>query len=95
MGFTHPCGTNDHQIGGDFEPIGLHKLHDLIPGDFRIKFPVKIGQEFNPFHTGHFHEILDAPDFSFFVFLQKKVVEEALLILREGFLIRQQPEVLP
>jgi hypothetical protein len=50
MGFTHPCGPYENEIGGVFEPLGVNKLHDFILGDFGIKGPVELPELFDPFN---------------------------------------------
>jgi len=60
VGFTDPGRTDEDEVGGFFEPIGMKKLHDLVPWDFRIKSPVKVLKQFDPFDPGGSHQVLDS-----------------------------------
>ena len=71
MGFTHSRRTDQDEIGGLFEPLGVNKLHDLILGDFGIKGPVEVTEPFDPFHAGLAHQVFDA-----FVFPQASLLGE-------------------
>jgi len=95
MSLTYPCRANDHQVGGDFKPVGLHERHDFVSGDLRIKFPVKVTQEFCSLDAGHLQEVFNPTDFLFFVFPHQKVMKECFFILRDRFQIGQEAKGFP
>lgn len=95
MRFSHARRADHHQIGGAFEPVGIHKRQNLVPGNLRVKFPVKIRQQLDALHAGHFQEIFDAAIFSSLMLLYKKGMKRGLLFLRERLHIGQKPEVPP
>ena len=60
VGFADPCGTNEDEVAGFLEPVGVKKLHDLIAGDLGVKGPVEVVEELNAFDSGGSHQILDS-----------------------------------
>jgi len=64
VGFADPCGTNEDQVAGFLKPIGMKKLHDFIAGDFGVKGPVEVVEEFDSFDSGGSHQVLDSLFFS-------------------------------
>jgi len=71
MGFAHSRRTDQNEIGGLFEPLGVNKLHDLILGDFGIKGPVEVTEPFDAFNPGHTHQV-----FNPFLFPQTSFIRE-------------------
>lgn len=51
------------------KPVGVKKLHDLIPGDFGIKAPVEVLKELDCFDSGGSHQVLDSLFFSELILL--------------------------
>ena len=74
VGFTDPGRTDEDEVAGFMEPVGMKKLHDLVSGDFGIKGPVKVLKQFDAFDPGGSHQVLD----SFFL-------PELILFLEESF----------
>lgn len=74
VGFADPGGTDEDEVGGFFEPVGMKELHDLIPWEFRVKGPVKVLKELDPFDPGGSHQVLDS------LFLP-----ELILLIEESF----------
>ncbi len=60
VGFTDPGRTDEDEVGGFFEPVGVKELHDLIPWDFGVKGPIKVLKELDPFDSGGSHQVLDS-----------------------------------
>jgi len=83
MRLSHTGRADHDQIGGAFEPVGIHKRQNLVPGNLRVKFPVKIRQQLDALHAGHFQKIFDAPVFSFLMLPGKKGMKRGLLFLGE------------
>ena len=60
MGFAHAGRSDDDQVGRFFEPLGVKEFQDFIPGDFRIKGPVELFEEFDSFDPGLTQQMLDS-----------------------------------
>ena len=60
VGFADPGRTDEDEVGGFFEPVGMKELHDLIPWEFRVKGAVKVLKELDPFDPGGSHQVLDS-----------------------------------
>ena len=69
VGFADPCGTDEDEVAGFFEPVGVKKLHDLIAGDFGVKGPVEVVEELDSFDSGGSHQVLDSLFFSQLILL--------------------------
>jgi hypothetical protein len=41
VGFADPCGANEDEVAGFFQPVGVKKLHDLIAGILGLKVQSK------------------------------------------------------
>jgi len=64
VSFADPRRTNEDQVAGFLEPVGVKKLHDLIAGDLGVKGPVEVVKELDAFDTRGSHEVLDSLFFS-------------------------------
>ena len=74
VGFTDPGRTDEDEVGGFFEPVGVKELHDLIPWDFGVKGPIKVLKELDPFDSGGSHQVLDS-----------LLLPELILLIEESF----------
>lgn len=74
VGFADPGRTDEDEVGGFFEPVGMKELHDLVPRNFGVKGPVKVLKQFDPFDPGGSHQVLDS------LFLP-----ELILLMEESF----------
>jgi hypothetical protein len=74
MGFTDSGRADEDEVRGFFEPVGVKKLQDLVSGDFRVKGPVKVLKELDPFDPGGTHQVLDS-----------LLLPELILLLEESF----------
>ena len=72
VGFADPCRANKDQVTGFFKPVGVKKLHDLIPWDLGIESPVEIVEELDAFDSGGSHQILDSLFFSELILLSQE-----------------------
>ena len=95
MGFAHSRRTDQDEIGGLFEPLGVNKLHDLILGDFGIKGPVEVTEPFDAFDPRHTHQVFNAFLFPQTSFIREEAQEECFFLLRESLGIRAKMEGFP
>ena len=69
MGFAHSRRSDEDEVRRFSEELGVEKLQDFIPGDFGVKGPIKLFEEFNPLDAGLAKEMFDPfflPQFLFF-----------------------------
>ncbi len=95
MAFAHSGRTYENQIGGFLEEVGVKKLHDLFSGDFRVKGPVEIAEEFDPADSRHLQQIGDSFFLSGFVFLREESFEERAFFLGETFQVLEKTKMFP
>jgi len=50
MGFAHPCGADENEVGGLLQPLSVKELHDLLSGDLGVESPVKVAEPFDAFN---------------------------------------------
>ena len=70
--FADAGRTDKDKIAGGFEPLGLDKLHEFVPGDAGIEGPVEFVESFDPFDSGHTEQVLDSFLFSELILLGKE-----------------------
>ena len=70
--FADAGRTDEDKIAGGFEPLGLDKLHEFVPGDTGIERPVEFVESFDPFDSGHTEQVLDSFLFSELILLGKE-----------------------
>jgi hypothetical protein len=95
VGFTDPGRTNEDEVAGFFEPVGMKELHDFIPWDFGVKGPVKVLKELDPFDPGGSHQVLDSLFLPELILLMKESFQERRFFLGELAWISQQFKHLP
>ena len=76
MGLAHPRGSDEDEIARLLEPVGLHELHDLLPGYLRVEGPVEVGKKLHPFDPRHPEEVLPSLLFSQPILLGEEPHEE-------------------
>jgi len=95
MSLADASGADKHQVAGTLEEVGLEEFHDLLAGDFGVEGPVKVGQEFDPLDTGHFHQIFDSSLLTSLILLLEETLEESSLFFREALWGLKKPEMSP
>jgi hypothetical protein len=76
MGFAHSGRSDEDQVGRFFEPLGVEKLQDFIPGDSGVKVPVKLFEEFDPLDARLAKEMFNPVFLPQFLFLGEEALEK-------------------
>ena len=95
MGFAHPGRTDEDEIGGLLQPLGVQKLHDLVSGDLGVEGPVELTESFDAFNPRHPHQVFNAFLFPEAGFLSEKGEQKGSFLLGEGLRIREKAKEFP
>ena len=87
--------TNEHQVGGFLEEVGVKKLHDLVSWNFGIESPVEIAEEFDPTDSRNLQQIGDSFFLSGFVFLREESFKEGSFVFAETFQVLEKSKMFP
>jgi hypothetical protein len=79
MGFTDAGRADQDQVGGFFQPLGMDKFQEFIPGDFGVEGPVEVLEPLDSFDAGVAQEAGDAFLFPPLRFCKEKGLQKSLL----------------
>ncbi|HET6513640.1 MAG TPA: hypothetical protein VFG09_00620 [Thermodesulfovibrionales bacterium] len=89
MSLADPGRPDDDQIAWFRQPLGMHELQDISPGDLGIELPVKVVHQLGPLNAGSSHEVFDPFLLSSLIFPSKELLQELLVLLGQGGHIRE------
>ena len=88
-------GPDQDEVGGPFQELGLHILHDLLPGDLGIERPVELLQPARPGQARHLQQVGQPALLPRPMLLLQELLQDRPLGFGERLRTLQQPELLP